>query len=760
MSLINLFSLLISLAAMGWSIVILWRLRDWRVGFLTILLMIMSMDEILKFTAFDRAPTLVVTFGTEELSGLVVSLIAFLAVFFLERILTDRKRTEEALWGSSQFNQQIIANVHEGVIVCDRALRYVAWNPFMEELSGLRAGEVLGKHPWELFPYLQKHGRYTLSKKSVDRIQASLKEALTGRAVSIPDTPLFMKDTGITRWKSSTYGPLRNRQDEIIGVIATVQDITERKKLGIELKLRDQRLNAFFNASTAGLAINNAKLGFVQINETLAQINGVPVEEHLGKTIQQILPKLAPTLEPIFQRVLSTGNPILNVELHGETPKQPGVIRHWIASYFPIIGETGQLDHVGVVVMEITDRKQAEEEIKRRNQELAALNTITAAVSSSLELPQVLGTLRRLLEEELDIPGGAIFFYNDTADRLDLKVGWGLPAPMREKFKMIPVAEFHNERVIRKKETVLTQDFRTIPLFLALGLDVARPEWQSDLSVPLIAKDEVQGVLELFSRTPAVFLKEQVDFFSALGLEVGVAIQNAQLFEQVRTGRERLQALSQRLVEVQETERRRIARELHDEIGQVLTGLKLTLDMSMRLPKEATQARFGEVQSMVDDLISRVRELSLELRPAMLDDLGLLPALLWHFERYTSQTHVRVKFEHHGCEERFRPDVETAAYRIVQEALTNVARHAGVGEAKVRLWKNPEALVLQIEDQGDGFDPASVSETGTTSGLSGMRERAVLLGGQLSIESSPGGGTRLTAELPLGAPISKRKKRR
>ena len=152
---------------------------------------------------------------------------------------------------------------------------------------------------------------------------------------------------------------------------------------------------------------------------------------------------------------------------------------------------------------------------------------------------------------------------------------------------------------------------------------------------------------------------------------------------------------------------------------------------------------------VANELIGRVRDLSLELRPAMLDDLGLLAALRWHFERYTERTDVTVNFEQVGVEgRRFPPEIETAAYRIVQEALTNVARHAGVTSATVRLWADERALGVQIEDKGAGFVP-DVSMAPNRGGLAGMRERVALLGGELDVESSPGAGARLTAEIPL-----------
>jgi signal transduction histidine kinase len=133
----------------------------------------------------------------------------------------------------------------------------------------------------------------------------------------------------------------------------------------------------------------------------------------------------------------------------------------------------------------------------------------------------------------------------------------------------------------------------------------------------------------------------------------------------------------------------------------------------------------------------------------MLDDLGLLPALLWLFDRYTGQTGVRVNFEHEGLEQRVPEELETAAYRMVQEALTNVARHAGVSEVMVRASKAAGVLRLHVVDHGAGFDCNGALSARLTGGLAGMRERAVLLGGRMMVESAPGAGTRLSAEFPL-----------
>lgn len=283
----------------------------------------------------------------------------------------------------------------------------------------------------------------------------------------------------------------------------------------------------------------------------------------------------------------------------------------------------------------------------------------------------------------------------------------------------------------------------------------------SYISTPLLIQDDLIGTLDLWGSGIGVFSHEHVDIARDVASSLAIALQQARLFEEVRAGRNQLQILSQQLIELQEAEMRHIARELHDEIGQILTGLKLVLEMSTRLPGESAKVNVEEALGIVSDLISRVRDISLDLRPAMLDDLGLLPALLWHFKRYTARTDVRLDLGHSGLEgQRFPSEIETATYRIVQEALTNVARHAGVKSAKVMLWIDQEVLNLQIEDTGTGFHPKSVLAASATNGLIGMQERAVFLGGRLTVESSPGEGTRLTAELPLRGWLERREKPR
>ena len=267
------------------------------------------------------------------------------------------------------------------------------------------------------------------------------------------------------------------------------------------------------------------------------------------------------------------------------------------------------------------------------------------------------------------------------------------------------------------------------------------------------------GVLNVVS--PACFTSYQPDqldllhIFTSLG---AIAIRQAQLLEQVHAGRTRLQQLSLQLLEVQEAERRHLARELHDEIGQSLSSLKLLLEMVERDPEmEVYQAEINLAQELIRQLVKQVREMSLDLRPSILDDLGVLPAVQSLLERFAAQTKIEVDFAVRGLERRFPAGIETAAYRIVQEALTNVARHAKVTQVSVRLHASRDSLLVQVEDMGVGFEPGAALHADRSNGLSGMLERARLLGGQMEIESTPGRGTRLTAELPFGKPLERRR---
>ncbi|GAB4209248.1 MAG: hypothetical protein OHK0022_39980 [Roseiflexaceae bacterium] len=226
------------------------------------------------------------------------------------------------------------------------------------------------------------------------------------------------------------------------------------------------------------------------------------------------------------------------------------------------------------------------------------------------------------------------------------------------------------------------------------------------------------------------------------------------LWSQIKESRERLQWLSLQLLRAQELERHAIARELHDEIGQSLTAAHLNLQAALGAPNRRSQALYLEdCLGLVEQLLTQVRTLSLDLRPSLLDDAGLVAALRWYVQRQAARAGFEACVLADDEQTRLPAEIETACFRIVQEALTNVVRHARASYVQVELHWTPDLLFLSVADNGIGFDVATGrnnARSGGSLGLLGMEERAQLLGGSLTIESTPGAGTRLHAQLPLG----------
>jgi two-component system sensor histidine kinase UhpB len=211
----------------------------------------------------------------------------------------------------------------------------------------------------------------------------------------------------------------------------------------------------------------------------------------------------------------------------------------------------------------------------------------------------------------------------------------------------------------------------------------------------------------------------------------------------------RLRILSRRLFEVQEEERRHLARELHDEIGQALTAAKINLQSITGNGGSATVARLQETTAILDRLLGQVRKISLDLRPSMLDDLGLVPALRSLLDQQGRRASVAVRFSAENIPEKLDPEIQTTCFRIAQEAITNTLRHAHATHVDVDLRRENGKLRLLIRDNGIGFDVESAQAQTVGLGLIGVRERAALVGGRAKIISSPNKGTTIEVSAPL-----------
>jgi signal transduction histidine kinase len=412
-----------------------------------------------------------------------------------------------------------------------------------------------------------------------------------------------------------------------------------------------------------------------------------------------------------------------------------------------------------LVFRDITERRRAMQEIRQQASRAEALVEVASRLNKQIELDALLETVCITTNRALNAAGTAVFLLDRNADMLHNRAAYsdvvllrafaGTPFSFQRRVLDNLVSREQPIRVIRDPRAVTGIPYVDLLAKLRIGALVVAALFQHD--------NFLGAIVCVFADTQAPIGDDDVSLLTGLADQASSAIANAELFEQVRAGRERQRVLAKSLVEVQESERRHVARELHDQLGQALTGLQFMLEGAKSRAEEPQKGSLDELQEYVSDIMEQTREISLRLRPSMLDDLGLLPTLQWHFERYTRHTGIQVLFHESGDGERCPAEIETAAFRIIQEAMTNVARYAQVLEVAVSLEIAPNTLMLEVCDQGKGFEPAQAFNK-PTSGLGGMRERAGLVGGYLTVHSKPGEGTRIVAALPLKGQTLERRK--
>ena len=283
--------------------------------------------------------------------------------------------------------------------------------------------------------------------------------------------------------------------------------------------------------------------------------------------------------------------------------------------------------------------------------------------------------------------------------------------------------------------------------------DISPPPFKSLAVVPLIFSGALIGELKLLSQESDFFSTDRQLLLGSYANLAAVVIQNSWLFEEVRNSNRQLHGLSQRLIKAQEDERLNLSRELHDESGQLLTGLLFELGILERnaLNPEKAEEKIQELKTTAHELQENLHKLAVNLRPASLDHLGLVTALEQFVNDFSRQYDIRVEFEAVSMQEqRLSSEVETAIYRIVQESLTNVVLHARATLVDVLISQRNDHVVATIEDNGVGFLPTTPSVEEHL-GLFGMRERVEMLNGRFTIESAPGKGTTVNVEIPTHA---------
>jgi PAS domain S-box-containing protein len=523
-----------------------------------------------------------------------------------------------------------------------------------------------------------------------------------------------------------------------------------RRRAEKALQQSEEKARALLNAHTYPTLLVETDGTIIALNEGAARRLGRRANELIGVCVFDLFPPDAVERSKAWiDQVVRSGRSVRVEDERGG--------RWFDQCIYPIFDAQEKVVQVAILALDITERKRAEEALREYADRLRILHDIDAAIVAA-QSPQeisraVLDHARQLIPY---LGAGVVLFEFEVREGMVLLAdGVGesvVRAGTRFSLDALKGVEVALE-VLRRGEIYVTEKIdilaQALPELQALQAEGLR----AVLIVPLIVQEELIGFLGLGAEERDVFVAGQVETVRQLAATLAIAIQQARLFESVRQQGERLRALTARLAEAEEVERQRVARDLHDLVGQNLNALGINLNLLRRHLPEATPEL---VRSQLDDSLALVQETSASirrvmenLRPPMLDDFGLVATLHWYGAQFASRTGIAVTVQGQEPTPRLAAPLESALFRIVQEGLTNVAKHAQATQVTVTVAADDGGVRLVVADDGVGFNLAHlVPPDGHRGwGLITMAERAEAVGGCCRIESQPQQGTRVVVEV-------------
>lgn len=612
--------------------------------------------------------------------------------------ITDRRRLEEGLQESERLYRLLAENITDVIWTCNLDLRLTYVSPSATRKTGYTVEELMGLSVGDVLTPASYEAAMKVLGEEIALERAGHGDPERFRSLEVE---VICKD-GATSWIEARTKFLRDEKGQPVGIIGVARDVSDRKRAQDMLEEGERRLRSFFQQSKDAIYVITGDGVVVDFNRAALEMFGFTESETFGVRVRDMYAD--PEQWDVFRREIESKGFVKDREVRMRRKDGTEIICLNTASLWKdrdgyVLGYQG-------IIRDITEHKLLDEALARSEQLYRSLIESTGSVVV-----------------RVDREGKRTFVAGRILDAYKTRQGELLGGT----FGDLIVDPLDRKRA----QELLEETFRT-------GKPVHG----------FVASQRIGNEIRYVSSNWEPIRDAQGNVVEVQATSVDVT--------DLMKAQQELQALTRRLVEVQEEERRQVAREMHDQIGQLLTGLKLSLRRAARALGGDAIAELGESERQVDEILERVRDLSRQLRPSMLDDLGLLPALTWHIDRFKTQTGISVSLKHTGLDRPLPPAVALAAYRIVQEGLTNVARHSGAREATVEVGADGDVLNILVEDSGVGFDLEAVLARGPANGLAGMRERAAALRGRVQVRSAPGAGTKLSATLPLEAGLGGR----
>ncbi|MEJ2724052.1 MAG: PAS domain S-box protein [Deltaproteobacteria bacterium] len=574
-------------------------------------------------------------------------------------------------------------------------------------------------------------------------VMEAIYEAIQNKSIFELEHRVFRKD-GTLGWTFSRAVPILDENGEIAEWFGGASDITARKSAQDALRRSEDGFRAIVSSTPDHVLVQDRDLRYTMvINPQL----GLTEEDMIGKTDFDILVKEdAEKLTPIKRQVLETGKPVY---VESQAISKDGKPEFFEGSYVPKFDAEGQCDGLIGYFRNVTERKQVEKALRESEGRLSAI------FQSAEEAIVTLDKEQRFLRAN---PASGVI----TGVPHDQLIGRSLSEFVDPSFNLSSAWEDFVRSGRFKGEVPIRHSSGSLHIVEASGNANIAPGRHLFVGHDITERKRMEEELRRSRDELELRVKERTTELERTNKELAGEIEKRKKFEEglkasankIIEQHEQRKYLARRLVDLLEKDRRDIALMLHDEIGQILTAVKMDLEIiETKLESNSILERLKRVKERTSDIFAIIKNVSGNLRPSLMDHLGLIPsvrALIRETEEYAN---FHVRFYTKGLNDRLEPEKELALFRILQEALTNVARHSKAEQVFENLIRRDANVVLTVEDDGKGFDYNLLGKLRQTKdgpvGITIMRERAAEFGGSLRIDSQPGKGTYLMAEIPV-----------
>jgi len=635
--------------------------------------------------------------------------------------------------------RRIFDGSHDMIFTSDAAGRFLDVNKAGMEMMGYRSkAELMGAGSiGDLFCRAEERENFFLAigkKGFVKDYEAEFKKC--------NNTPVHVL---ISSWQ------YKNPNTEVIEFEGMIKDITQRKLLEDHLKRSESKYRRIFEGSKDMIFITAKNGRIKEVNQACVELLGFDSKQEVLSlnSVEKIYAN--PMHWQVFQKQIDRHGYVKDFEAGFK--KKDETRLHCLLSGNAVRGEDDRIIGYEGIAKDITARMDAIRNFRQRHRELWVLNSVAFAMNKTQNLNDVLMTALKKVLEVLELTSGGIFLIDHQRAGFSLHAQQGLPEnTISNKISEIHLHDEALSNSLLKNNLSLTPE-PIFPPFRATLKSLNNAKTVELTCFLITAKEKASGFLA-FEVPSEIDLTTGQDFhlLGSLGNFLGGAIENARLNKTLHRHREELKGLTARLFHSQESERKRIARELHDEAGQALTGINFTLETIEKgvWPESHVLREYiSEIKKQINRTYEEMRRISYRLHPALLSDLGLEPALDAYLKNILKHSELRVDFKMVGFEERIDPEIESVLYRLSQEVLTNTLKHANAEQFRLSIIKSYPDIIFLAEDDGVGFDSGKFEENKQAMGLLSMRERAAMLGGNFNIRTSCGKGTRIRIEIPI-----------